>query len=44
VVASPAYGCGFSREPRDADAPLVRSLRTRLPACPAGSARPSFGG
>ena len=43
-VASPTYGCAFSREPREADAPLVKSLRTRLPACPAGSTRPSFGG
>jgi hypothetical protein len=43
ALASPSYGCAFSREPREADAALVRALRTRLPTCPAGSARPGFG-
>jgi hypothetical protein len=44
VVASPTYGCRFTRATRPEDAPLVKSLRTRLPACPAGSASASFGG
>lgn len=44
VVANPTYGCRFSRAAREADAPLVRSLRTRLPACPAGIASTGFGG
>ena len=44
VVADPHYGCRFSRAAREADTALVRSLRTKLPACPAGSASPGFGG
>jgi hypothetical protein len=42
TVAAPTYGCGFSRSPREEDAALVKSLRTKLPACPAGSASTSF--
>jgi hypothetical protein len=42
TVAAPTYGCGFSRAASDDDAPLVRQLRTRLPACPAGSAKSGF--
>ena len=41
-VAAPTYGCGFSRAARGDDAPVVRQLRTRLPACPAGSASAGF--
>ncbi|MCZ8107009.1 MAG: alpha/beta hydrolase, partial [Burkholderiales bacterium] len=44
TVAAPTYGCRFSRTPRDEDAPLVKSLRARLPACPEGSAARAFGG
>jgi hypothetical protein len=42
TVAAPTYGCGFSRAARGDDAPLVRQLRTRLPACPAGSTSAGF--
>ncbi|HYF59054.1 MAG TPA: alpha/beta hydrolase [Burkholderiaceae bacterium] len=42
VVASPTYGCRFTRATREADTALVRSLRTRLPACPEGSASSGF--
>jgi hypothetical protein len=42
TVAAPTYGCRFSRAPREEDAPLVKSLRSRLPACPAGSASSGF--
>jgi hypothetical protein len=42
TVAAPTYGCGFSRAAREEDSPLVKSLRTRLPACPPGSAKTSF--
>jgi hypothetical protein len=44
VVASPTYGCRFSRAPRLEDSALVKSLRTKLPGCPAGSASAGFGG
>jgi acetyl esterase/lipase len=44
VVASPTYGCRFSRAPRLEDSALVKSLRTKLPDCPAGSASAGFGG
>lgn len=44
TLASPTYGCRFSRTPRDEDAPLVKTLRSRLPACPEGSAARAFGG
>ncbi|MFM1990096.1 MAG: hypothetical protein RJA99_3053 [Pseudomonadota bacterium] len=44
VVASPTYGCRFSRVPRLEDSALVKSLRARLPACPEGSAASGFGG
>jgi hypothetical protein len=44
TVAAPTYGCPFTRAPREEDAPLVKSLRKRLPACPEGSAARAFGG
>ena len=39
AVASPRYGCRFSRAPGEGDPPRVRAARSRLPACPQGEGR-----